>query len=112
MAGEVKDKIVLVNKTGRQFHVRSGRLMPGGSLAVTPEEAKQLLEYPGVMDASKIVKEAGVSTDALTKENAKLKKSVDGLSKDLEESLAANDKLKEQVEGLKGDVKELKEKSK
>jgi peptidoglycan hydrolase CwlO-like protein len=109
---ESKEKVVLINRGSRAYECKSGKLVQGGSLAVTPEEAKDLLEYPGVMDASKIVKSTSVDSAALVKENGKLQKQVDALSKDLEDSLADNDKLKGDIVDLKAQIKELKEKVK
>jgi cell division protein FtsB len=93
--------IVVLNQGARSFTTSVGILEIGKSLELPEKEALNLLDYHGIIDASKLVKTAS-NVDAvaevghLKNENAHLK--------------AENSKLKSTVEKLEADIAELEEK--
>ncbi len=90
MASEEK-KVRLINTSRKSFRTSGGTLGPAGpegsTVEVPADEAKRLLKYKGVHDASKYSRPAGEveklqkQIDALTKENAKLKEDLEKATK-------------------------------
>ena len=50
----VEEKVTVFNQGLRTFMTASGNLVPKGSLSVTVSEAKELLQYPEVLDLAKM----------------------------------------------------------
>jgi regulator of replication initiation timing len=86
-------KLVVLNQSGRSFTTSAGMLEIGKSLELPESEAKNLLDYHGIIDASKIVKTASsvdvvAENDQLKGENAHLKGENAKLKHQLEEATA------------------------
>lgn len=72
--------IVLMNRTPRTFHTSVGEFAPDTTIEVSEDEAKTLMDYHGIVDASKIVPVSN-ETEKLRKENAELKAEIEKLKK-------------------------------
>ncbi len=94
-------KIVVLNQSVRSFSTSAGTLEAGQSKELPENEANTLLDYHGVIDASKLVK-AATGVDVIA-ENSHLKIENVNLK-------AENTKLKSMVKKLEEDVAELEEK--
>ena len=97
---EAEKKIVVLNQSGRSFTTSAGVLDAGKSLELPESEAKNLLDYHGVIDASKLVK-AAASSDTHAAEITKLKGDVAHLHAENQKLLAENKKLKAEHDELK-----------
>jgi septal ring factor EnvC (AmiA/AmiB activator) len=106
MADKEKKDVVLMNRGPRDFTVASGVLKAGGSLAVTAEEAKQLMSYRDVVDASKIVNLPKEDSAGLKKELGKLEKENEKLTEQLAAANEENDKLRESLNEAKAKLKD------
>ncbi len=94
-------KIVVLNQSGRSFTTSAGVLDAGKSLELPESEAKNLLDYHGVIDASKLVKTATTGADTHVAEINKLKADVAHLHSENQKLVADNKKLKADNEDLK-----------
>ncbi len=73
---DATEKVMILNRGPRSYHLLDGTILgPGLSAEVSEAEAKGLLDYKDLVDASKIVKSP--STDALRKENAELRRQLE-----------------------------------
>jgi hypothetical protein len=70
---------VIINKGQRTYHLSDGpnkekrALEPGASIEVSAEEAKPLLAYDDIVDASEVVPQNTQEIERLRAENARLK---------------------------------------
>lgn len=66
--------ITILNKGLGSFHTKHGILAPGKTLTLPASEAHALLEYPHLVDLSKVAPKQKEQMDALKAENEALKK--------------------------------------
>lgn len=80
-------KIVVLNNSKRSYHVGKGAILaPGASMELVESVAKNILDYDGVVDASKLVTVASsidvvAQNTKLKLENAMLKGEIEKLKK-------------------------------
>lgn len=97
MTDEIK-MVTMINNGVSTFLMKSGKLVPGGTITVSEEEAAQVSGYPGVMDISKVVPQA--KTQDQSKELAALKDRVTFLQRE-------NEQLRDMVEKLQNEITQL-----
>lgn len=83
MAEKAEKTILLMNRSLRTIHTSKGALAPDSTLEVGESEAKDLMDYAGIIDAAKFIKpsnnevELRAENESLKKENAALKEQLE-----------------------------------
>lgn len=108
------DSVGIYNKGKRPYITKSGTIEPGKSLAVTPAEAKQLLAYGDLVDASTFIPGTASETAKLRAENVELKKQLKALEgaggEELEKAKADAADLQEKLDKALAQIQKLKDK--
>lgn len=83
MSEHQEKNVVVMNRSSRTIHTSVGEFAPNTTIEVSAKEAKSLMDYEGIIDASKFIP-ANASDKKAEKENVTLKTKI----VELEEKIA------------------------